>query len=158
MDANKQVFKGKWGYYAISYETLKKLRFLNVVFLKALRRAAAWKRWEWKAPHNRVRRVKLRRDGWVVGYGESKPWPEPELCPVFSEKVTKHTNWHPARGYFKDGIDYIYVETRGRNIPEAARQARMPVATAEEVRPLSYTTEEIDALYEKAKAWVDSLK
>jgi hypothetical protein len=76
----------------------------------------------------------------VIGYGEPLPWNEPSICTVFSNKVTKTVNWHPTKGYYKDGIEYTYVlvnESLGRAIRVAAKQARTPVPTAEEVQPLA---------------------
>lgn len=155
---DKQVFQSRWGYHPCSRETSKKLRFLNLVYQKALHLSAAWKRWEAKAPHNRVHRKPIRRDGQVVGYGDPVPWNEPAICPIFSEKITKKVVWHPTKGYNKDGTDYTYVETKDRFVPAAARQARTPMASTDQVRPLSLTEQEIDALYDQAVQWMASRK
>ena len=156
-----QTFQSKWGFHPVSRETSKKLRFLNTVYMKAQHRAKAWDRWDRKAPQNRVHVPRIRNEQrQVIGYGEPQPWNEPALCPLFSKLTTKRTNWHPTKGYFGQGVEYTFVETDvalGNDIRVAARQARKPVATAEEVQPLSLTVEEIDALYEKAVAWMESV-
>jgi hypothetical protein len=154
-----QVFQSRWGFHPVSRETDKKLRFLNLVYQRALRMAASWRRWERKAPHNRVQCPKVRdANRNVIGYGDPVPWNEPAICPVFTSKITKKVQWHPTLGYHKDGIDYTYVETHGAEIQAVARQARTPYPTQEAVRPLSLKVEEINALYDKAVEWMASRK
>jgi hypothetical protein len=153
------VFQSRWGFHPVSREIDKKLRFLNTVYQRALRMAATWRRWERKAPHNRVTRPKVKdSSGQVIGYGEPTPWNEPAICPIFTSKITKKVQWHPTLGYHKDGIDYTYVETHGEEILAAARQARTPCPTPEAVRPLSLTVEEINSLYDRAVEWMATRK
>lgn len=155
MNATTATFQSKWGFHPCSREVSKKLRFLNDVYQKALHKAAAWRRWDRKAPHNRVQWPKIRNNsGNVIGYGDPVPLGEPALCPVFTSKITKKVTWHPTKGYFKDGIDYTYVETDGEEIRETARQARTPMPTPEDVHPLPLTEQEIDALYDRAVEWM----
>jgi hypothetical protein len=152
------VYRSKWGFHSCSKETSKKLRFLNGVYQMALGKASAWNRWDRKQPQNRVTRTKIKNaQGQVIGYGEKVPVKEPRLCSLFSEKATRKVTWHPRGGYYKDGIDFVEVITKDLSIPLASHQGRMPVATAEEVKPLPITDQEIDRLYVLAKEWLLNL-
>lgn len=141
-----QVFKSRFGYHPVSKETDKKLRYLNAVHQKALHLAGAWRRWYAKQLQNRVHKTRLRdADGKVTGYGESVPWSEPAVCPVFSDKETKQVQiYWPVKGFV--------------GILAVARQARTPYATPEEVRPLAIRVEEINTMYDMAQEWMASRK
>lgn len=150
--AAAEVHQSRWGFHPCSKEIDRKLRFLNGVYQSALHKSGAWRRWERKAPHNRVARPRVRNAaGRVVGYGEPVPLGEPKLCPVFAEKVTRRVNWHPTLGYHADGIDLTEVVVSDRRIPEAARIARTPADSPGDVRPLPLSVEEIEELYATAR-------
>ena len=153
------VHQSRFGFHPISKEQSKKLRFLNGVYQKALGRAAAWKRWYAKAPHNRVIKQRVRdANGQVVGYKDPVPWNEPAVCPIFSSLKTTKTLYHPTLGYHKDGIDLTEVTTIDLDIPACARSARMPAPTQEAVKKLSLTPSQIDAIHADAVAWLEGLK
>lgn len=164
MKAQTQVFQSKFGFHPCTRETDKKLRFLNGIYQKALSMSAAWERWDRKAPHNRVLRRRLRDEqGRVIGretvlddQAQPIPMPEPEICPIFSDKMLRKTNWSRDGKYHRTPIEITVVETDGPYILAAARQARKPQPTAEDVRPLPLSEEEeIDALYQRAKEWLE---
>lgn len=153
-----EVFQSKWGFHVVSKETLKKLRFLNGVYQRALGRAKSWGRWERKLPQNRVCRPRQRNEaGRIVGYGEATPWLEPSLCPVFTMKITERVVVHPTKGYHKDGQDYTHVQVNSHSIVEATRQARTPFASQKDVPMPVLSEQHIEALYSQAKQWVTSL-
>jgi hypothetical protein len=142
------VFQSRWGYHPVSKEVDKKLRYLNMVYQKTLSLAAAWRRWYRKQPENRIFRPRIKDEtGFVVGLGDPVPWKEPEICPIFSYKETGLT-W--------DKKEYMAVEIDKPDILYAARQARTPCLTPEDVRPLPMTVQTINDLYDKAKAWMES--
>jgi hypothetical protein len=124
------VHSSRWGFHNSNYETYRKLKALHGLYLEARRRAAAWERWHRKEPHNRVAR------------------PEPALCPVFSKKVRKTTNFWRGK-FIKDGRSYETVETSDHGVVEAY-YSTWPVADAADVRPLPISVETIDGLYQKA--------
>lgn len=153
------IHKSKWGFHPCSKEISKKLRFLNGVYAKAQHQAGAWERWDRKLPENRVWKRPIKDDkGLKVGTeivldgtGKPLPWREPDICDLFHEKVpSKVEAWgNRVVGYAKDtGL--------GPKIILAARQARTPKPTKEEVKNLSFSDEEIDRLYNQAKEWLES--
>lgn len=147
--------RSRWGYHPCSKETDRKLRFLNGVYQLAAQKVAAWKRWERKAPHNRVARPRVRdASGHVIGYGPPVPLGEPRLCPVFSALHTTRVTWHPTRGYCPEGADLTKPVLDNHLVSEAARIARTPAPTPADVRPLPLSPTDIDRLYAEAKAWV----
>lgn len=160
----QQVYQSKWGYHPCSRETYRKLRFLNGVYQKALSMAEAYRRWERKAPHNRILKETVRDEQGIKrgkrpivdAAGKPVPQPEPEICPVFSNKVVRKVNYDRDGSYSPNGVERTFVETDGPYILAASRQARKPVATPEEVRPLPISEEDIDKLYAQAKDWVES--
>ena len=108
---------------------------LNKRWQRALRTAAAWRRWNCKLPHNRVRRPVVR-DGQnrKVGYGPSTPIPEPEIDVRICQKVTLPSG---------------RVELKFQDCPiEAAyRLARYPKPSADQVTALPLDEAEIRRLY-----------
>ena len=87
----------------------------------------------------------------MVGYGEPIPLNEPKLCPIFSEKVKTQHPWQ------KDLV-FDEILMKDLDIPAAAYQARMPVKTAEEVKPLPISENEIESLYTAALEWYTKQK
>src|SRR5215475_11844869 len=82
------MFESRWGFHPCDYLTYRKLKFLNQVYLRALRLAHAWERWKRKDPHNRAIRRRLRNQhGQTIGYEPPLMLPEPRICPIFSQKV-----------------------------------------------------------------------
>jgi hypothetical protein len=146
MTATATIHKSKWGFHPCSYETYRKLRKLNALYGEALKQLAQWNRWNNKAPHNRVIRKKIRDSkGHTVGYQAPIPWDEPEIDSIFLDRKEKKVYGHQGHSY-KHGIMVPYYELLDYGIPEDYRRC-YPVATAEEVQPLSISESEIDRLY-----------
>jgi hypothetical protein len=153
--APSAVHQSRWGFHPCSRETDRKLRFLNYVYSLAVQKAAAWKRWNRKAPQNRVAQPRIRdAAGRVVGYAAPIPLKEPAICPVFSRLVTKVVQWHPTKGYDRGGIEWTLPETDTHRVGEAAQLARTPVALPAHVKPLPLSEARIDELVAEAKAWL----
>ena len=157
-----EVFKSRFGYHPCSKETDKKLRFLNGIYQKALSSAAAWNRWERKAPHNRVQRRKIfdeqgrccGRQVVLDALGQPLMQPEPKICPLFCNKVSKKClmrvlvdgRWHTKL------IEREFIEINDLGVPAAARQSRTPLESELLVKPLSLTVQQIDHLVASTKA------
>ena len=158
MTAEKAVHQSKWGFYPISREASKKLRFINGVYAKAQHLAGAWERWDRKQPQNRVQKQwrggspgsRGRLEVVLDDAGKPIPLKEPRICPLFHEKVPGHVKYGT---YF---LGYAKDNGFGEKILFASRQARTPQPTPEAVAPFPFTEEEIDALYETAKEWMGS--
>jgi hypothetical protein len=151
-----KTYQSKWGYHPISLEASKKLRFINGVYAKAQHLAGAWERWERKSPQNRVvkraikddKGLKIKTEVVKDAAGKPVPWLEPQVCPLFHDKIAGKVQYGTYHwGYAKDN-------GFGEKILAASRQARTPMPTPEEVAPFLFTEEEIDKLYESAKAWL----
>lgn len=127
------IVQGKYGYYPCSYETYQKLKTLNKHFEKAQHQAACWDRWNNKQPQNRVvrrwtRDAQGRRNGFeIVGRAA-----EPEMVAPLQEVVCR-PGWR-------------FIAMKCVDITQEYRKARYPVDSADKVKPLSITVEEIDAL------------
>jgi hypothetical protein len=156
MSTVQPVFQCRWGFHPCDYSTYRKLKSLNLVYQKAVRLAQAWKRWKRKDPHNRVVRRRLRnKRGQTIGYAPPLPLAEPPLCPVFSHKVFEKSHVDKTGAYRQEGFLEEKVVTEEPWISTDYAAARRPVAHAAEVRPLYHTLAEIDAWYEKARAWLE---
>ena len=84
------MFRSRWGFHPCDYATCRKLKLLNRLYLRAVRLAHAWARWQRKDLHNRVVRRRIRNEkGQTVGYAPPVPLPEPKLCPLLSRKVVE---------------------------------------------------------------------
>lgn len=154
-----KTYQSKWGFHPVSRESSKKLRFLNSVYAKSQHLAAAWERWENKQPHNRVmKRAVKDSSGMKIGTEivkdeNSNPviQKEPEICSLFHEKI-------PAKQLSWGG--YLAARTKdngfGLTILYASRLARTPQPTADAVKPIEFTEEEIDRLYQIAQDWMKS--
>jgi hypothetical protein len=100
---------------------------------------AAWRRWNAKLPHNRVKRPRVRdSDGKVVGYGEPVPVPEPPLPTVACRKVTRPSGRVEVELTALSLADF-------RRLEKAYPLARRPKPTAAEVEPLPVTAAEVRA-------------
>jgi hypothetical protein len=100
---------------------------------------AAWRRWNAKLPHNRVRHPRVRDSGGkVVGYGEPVPVPEPPLPAVGCRKVIRPSGRIEVELAGPSGADL-------RRLQAAYRLARLPRPTEAEVEPLPTTAAEVRA-------------
>src|SRR6187431_126964 len=98
------------------------LKELNKLLMTANRQAAAWRRWQRKLPHNRVRRQRIRdANGRTIGY---EP-PEPISEPIFSSTLCRRIDLPSGR------VDVCIAEP---NIAAAYRLARYPKPSAAEVQ------------------------
>jgi hypothetical protein len=150
------AFRSRWGFHPCDYATFRKLKFLNMVFLRAIRMDHAWKRWKRKAPQNRVRRCRLRDDqGRPIGYTDPVPLTEPPLCSLFSHKVEVKRFVDSMGTIVKEGFLDETVVTEDGGIAMDYSAARKPRLDPNGVRPLRCTSAEIDARYEQARAWLE---
>ncbi len=150
------MFQSRWGFHPCDYPTYRKLKFLNQVYLRAVRLAHAWTRWQRKDPHNRVIRRRIRNEkGQTTAYGPPLPLPEPKTCPVFSRRVCAQRHVDKKGRFCREGFLEDTVATDHFGIPAAYASARRPAADPSAVQPLRVALEELGALYEKARAWVE---
>ncbi len=113
------------------------LKELNKLWVAARGRAAAWRRWSRKLPHNRVRRTRVRdAAGRTVGYGPPVPVPEPPLLPYFCQTVRLPSG----------RVDVVLT---GEAVEAAYRLARKPQPTAEAIHPLQLAEDEIRRRYQE---------
>jgi hypothetical protein len=152
----KAMFRSRWGFHPCDYPTYRKLKFLNQVYLQAVRLANAWARWKRKDPHNRVRRRRIRNEeGQTIGYEPPLPLPEPKTCPVFSQKVVEPRHVDKKGNFTREGFLEERVVTDNLWIPADYASARRPVADQAAVQPLHHTLVELEELYEKARTWLE---
>jgi hypothetical protein len=150
------MFQSRWGFHPCDYQTYRKLKLLNRVYLQSVRMAHTWARWKRKDPHNRVIRRRIRNDkGQTIGYEPPIPLPEPRICPVFSQKVFEQRHVDKRGSFFREGFREEKVVTDDCSIPADYASARKPVADPAEVRPLHHTEAELEELYEKARTWLE---
>src|SRR6266542_3289252 len=123
------MHKSRWGCHPCLFEDFTELRALWRAVLIRRKQVAAWRRWNAKAPHNRVRR---RVDGPPI------PVPEPPLPRVACRKVTRPSGKVEVEFAGPSGKDL-------RRLQDAYRLARRPRATPEEVEPLPVTLAEVAA-------------
>jgi hypothetical protein len=150
------MFRSRWGFHPCDYPTYRKLKFLNQVYLRAVRLAHAWARWKRKDPPNRVMRRRIRNeDGQTIGYEPPAPRPEPNICPVFSQKVFEKRHVDQKGNFSREGFQQEKVVTDSLWIPADYASARKPVADPARVQPLHQTRAELDDLYERARTWLE---
>jgi hypothetical protein len=150
------MFRSRWGFHPCDYPNFRKLKFLNQVYLEALRRAHAWARWERKDPHNQVMRRRIRNEkGQTIGYESSVPLPEPKICTAFSQKVIEMRHVDRKGNFSRQGFPQEEVVTDGHWIPAAYAAARKPVADPAAVQPLGHGLEELDEHCRKARCWLE---
>jgi hypothetical protein len=112
------------------------LKGLNRHWVLSRCRAAAWRRWYRKLPHNRVRRPRIRdAEGRPIGYGQPEPLPEPAVPIAFCQTIV-----------LPSGRVELVLDDSG--VEAAYRIARHPSATAEEVKSLPLTEEAIRKLFQ----------
>jgi hypothetical protein len=113
------------------------LKELNRLWVAAQRQAAAWRRWDRKLPHNRVRRPRVRdAAGRPIGYGPPVPVPEPALGSPFCRKVELPSG----------RADVVLKDCA---IEAACRLARRPRPTAAEVEPLPLAEDKVRQMFEE---------
>jgi hypothetical protein len=152
----KTMFQSRWGYHPCDHRTYRKLKFLNQVYLQAMRLAHAWERWKRKDPHNRVIRRRIRNDkGQTIGYEPTVSRPEPRICPVFSQKVFERCHVDKKGIVSREGFMEEKVVTTDFGIPADYSSAKTPVSDHSRVRPLLQTLPELDELYEKTRHWLE---
>lgn len=155
MSTKHPVFQSRWGFHPCDYAMFRKLKFLHLVYLRAVRLAHAWDRWKRKDPHNRVIRRRLRNEqGQTIGYEEPVPLAEPPLCPIFSRKEPQKVFVDKKGVYFKEGFWDEAEVTDDFQITADYATARRPMPRPEEVQPLGCPVARIEELYEQARAWV----
>ena len=133
------MHQSRWGFHPCSYAEFRDLRSLWLAVLTRRRQVAAWRRWNAKAPHNRVTRPRVRDStGRVVGYALGVLVPEPPLPGVACRKVTRPSG--------KVEVEFAGPSGESlRRFQETYRLARRPRATAAEVEPLPVTPAKVIA-------------
>ena len=151
------MFQSRWGFHPCDYSTFRMLKFLNQVYLKAVRMAHAWERWHRKDPQNRVMRWRIRNEcGQTIGYEAAIPLPEPRICPLFSQKMFVKRHVDKKGNFSREGIMEEKVVTDGLWIPADYAAARKPVADPVGIQPLHHSVAELEALCEKARFWLEN--
>lgn len=150
------MFQSRWGFHPCDYSTNRKLKALNQIYLRAVRLAHAWARWKRKDPHNRVLRRRIRNEkGQTIGYEPPISLPEPNICPIFSQKIVEIRHVDKQGNFSRQGFGEERVLTDDLCIPVDYASARKPVRNPTEVQPLHRTLAELDELYEKARIWLE---
>ncbi len=150
------MFRSRWGFHPCDYPTFRMLKFLNQVYLQAVRRAHAWARWQRKDPQNRVSRRRIRNEkGQTIGYEPPVPLAEPSLCPVFSRKVGEQRHVDKKGQFSSEGFTQEKVVMEDCWIPVDYASARRPVPDAAGVQALHHSRAELQTLYERARAWLE---
>jgi hypothetical protein len=150
------MFSSRWGFHPCDYQTYRKLKFLNQIYLHALRLAHSWQRWHRKDPHNRVSRRRIKNDkGQTIGYDLRVPLPEPRICPIFSQKVLEVRHVDKKGNFFQDGFMEEKVITDDLWIPADYAAARKPAADPAAVPSLHHSAAEIEELCRKARTWLE---
>ena len=133
----KSVFKGRWGFYACSYETYLRLKYLHKCYYQALKSNAAFERWYRKEPQNRVIRRWIRDEQRrKIGFEIVGPAPEPKYCPYFD------------LGLKVNGTRILLGDFVGDY-----QNARHPQNGEELVKPLCYSLDTINQFYFATKKW-----
>jgi hypothetical protein len=152
----KTMFRSRWGFHPCDYQTYRKLKFLNQLYLKAVRMAHAWDRWRRKDPHNRVTRRRIRNEkGQIIGYGPPVPLPEPKICSVFSQKMFEQRHVDKKGNFSREGFTEEKVVTDHIWIPADYASARKPAADPAVIRCLHQNLAELEELYDKARRWLE---
>jgi hypothetical protein len=152
------MFRSRWGFHPCDYETYRRLKFLNQLYLKAVRLAHGWQRWKRKDAHNRVICRHIRNElGQTVGYEPPVPLAEPKICPVFTRMVLEKRHVDKKGRFFPEGFIDEGVVTDDFGVAADYAAARTPAADQTQVRPLHRTVAELDALCAKARHWLETL-
>jgi hypothetical protein len=152
----KAMFQSRWGFHPCDYRTYRKLKFLNLVYLRAIRLARTWERWKRKDPHNRIVRRRIRNEkGQTIGYEPPVPQSELKICPVFSQKVFEKRHVDKRGNFSREGFLEEKVVTEDYWIPADYASAKKPVADQTKVQPLHHTLAELEELFEKCRRWLE---
>ena len=150
------MFRSRWGFHPCDYQTFRKLKLLNQVYLRAVRLEHAWTRWKRKEPHNRVLRRRIRNEkGQTISYEPPLPLPEPTICQVFSQKVAETLHVDRKGNVFREGFLEEKVVTDDLWIPADYATARRPALDPSAVQALHLSVTAIEELYEKARLWLE---
>jgi hypothetical protein len=144
--------QSRWGWHPCDYATFLLLKELNCLHERALRQFAAWRRWQRKMPHNRViRRRIVDAHGRKVSSEIIGPMPEPPLTLLFCVRRSVRTFWSADGKPLKEGRIVEEMQFEGHGIADAYRAARRPMPSADEVKPLSLTEEDVRRLMATAQ-------
>ena len=142
------MFKSRWGFYSCSFELFLKLKRINKFYQQALRQRASWVRWERKEPHNRIVRARIRNSSrQVIGYQAPIPALEPSLN-GFLQKIPYKSRQDRRGTYLKEPMDrenVCFTRDMSKFIG-SYYQARYPQASADLVKPLLVSENEINDL------------
>lgn len=156
VQVERQIHKGRWGFYPCSYETYALLRELARLHRAAYKDFRCWVRWSRKSPANRVHWAKIRNElNQPIGWKNEGPVAEPNAGNRFFVKSTNasaNNYWqtkprHRSTAY--DGNHGIFTEY---GILEDYHRARHPKSSQELVEPLRHSHEELKEILEKIKA------
>lgn len=150
------MFRSRWGFHPCDYPTYRMLKELNQLYLRAVRLARAWERWQRKDPQNRVMRRRIRNEkGQTIGYEMPIPQPEPKICPVFSQKMFEKRHVDKKGCVFPEGFMAETLVTADFSIPADYASARTPRPDEASVRPLHGSAAELEELYAQARTWLE---
>ena len=158
--SEKKVFQSRWGFHPVSFESSKKLRYINSIFAESQHKAGAWTRWFRKKPHNRVfKRVLKDAQGLKVGKeivkdDEGKPiyLKEPRICSLFHSKVLPNVKLNGS--FSQASTNELAI---GHQVLNASRIARTPQPNPESVIQIQFSEEEIERLYNLVKNWKENI-
>jgi hypothetical protein len=137
------VFQGRFGFHPCDYETFKMLKTIKKHYYQSLRQAGNAKRYYRKEPRNLFTKRPIRNEaGQVVRREKDQPIPRPVVHPTFIDISTITACPTRKTGTYVKHADMV----------TAFNYARMPQATAREVRPLSVSKDRIRELYEACQA------
>lgn len=139
------VHRSRWGHHPCSWEMFQKLKKLNKAYQRAYRQFLQWNRWHRKEPQNRVLRRSIRNDkGWKIGSEVVGPRPEPFLHPLFTRRSMERDVVESTvlgREIENETVGFVLLP-----VQEDLWNARHPVATPEELKPLQLSEREVDDL------------
>lgn len=123
----REVHRTRFGYVPCDFETFKKIKKTNCIFMHHLSVLGKLKRYNRKEPQNRVVRTpKRNEEGQIIGYTKRKITCPPEPCLLFETNPF---------------------------IPMIYERARRPMATPEMVPIIPMSIESIDKLLEESRWW-----
>ncbi len=137
--ATTEVHQSKWGYHPVDRDGFLKLKEAHQLLLRAYRDIKRYRRWENKDPQNR--------------HGDAPKYPEflMEYGHHFIDNGGDREDWRSFYGYgFKRYWSTYGATSYYFHILRQYRQARMPVSTPEEVKPLELPND-LDQIVEKLR-------
>lgn len=153
---NVDLHETRWGYVAYDYVTYRNLRRLHFIYLQALRQAAKWRRWNRKLPHNRILEQGKTREDRRASRKHCQPWPEPEICPLFTSKHVRRVTFDQCGRHHPDGFNETSLEIHDQVATEY-KKARKPQPKPIDVSPSRWTPEQVASLLRRAEQWYTSL-